>query len=78
MAAFRVSYKGPSGSECPDCIVPFDSDCGECVADLAARMKNIIVAARGGGWKPHQVTITKIEYIGPWFSEKPVHVSERA
>lgn len=73
-AAFKVKYRGPNG-DCPDCVVPFDSP-GECVAEFADRIKEVIVNVRGGEWKKHNVTIRSIEYIGPWFSEKRVRISK--
>ena len=71
-AAFRVKSQGPGG-DCPDGIVPFDSP-GECVAEFADRIKDVLVSARGGDWEPHDVTIIKIEYVGPWFTERRVGV----
>ena len=68
-AAFLVSYRGPSG-DCPDCVIPVDSPESECVADQAATIKNTIVSARGGNWKPTDVVIRKIEYLGPWFAPR--------
>lgn len=72
-AAYRVSYRGPSG-ECPDCVIPIDSPCSDCVAEQAATIKNTIVSVRGGAWRPSEVTIRKIEYLGPWFP--PIHPAE--
>ena len=74
-AAFKVEYLGRGGFQCPTCVIPFDSP-GDCVAKFAERIKEILVNARGGDWKPHDITIKSIEYIGPWFTSKPP-VSEK-
>lgn len=68
-AAFRVSYRGPSG-DCPDCVIPTESYESECIADQAAMIKATIVKIRGGHWRPSDVTIRRIEYLGPWFEPK--------
>lgn len=69
-AAYRVTYEGPSGGKCPDCVIPIESGESECVGEQAAVIKHTIVSIRGGHWKPHDVVIRKIEYIGPWFSPR--------
>jgi hypothetical protein len=67
-AAYRVKYEGPNG-DCPDAVVTFHSDRGECVAELASEIKERLVKARGGQWDARKVIIREIAYIGPWFYE---------
>lgn len=68
-AAYLVKYSGPRGEACPDCVVPIQPHAGECIGELAARIKTAIVRARGGSWKGHDVTLRKVEYLGPWFED---------
>jgi hypothetical protein len=75
-AAYLVKYRGPSG-KCPDAVVIFDTGDGEDLAKLAAMAKEALVRARGG-WKPHQVSIEGMTYLGPWFSACYVPTSPKS
>ncbi len=68
-AAYRVTYRGPGG-ECPPCIVPIPGHVREGVEHVAAIVHHTLVSARGGGWQPHEVSVTSIEYVGPWFEPR--------
>jgi hypothetical protein len=67
-AAFRVKYLGPSGQQCPDAVVVFDSAYGGNLGELAPKAQECLVSARGGNWK---VTIIEMVYLGPWFEYRP-------
>ena len=66
-AAFMVEYRHYNGFQAKEVVI-FDSPC-QCVADLARRIKAVLVNARSGAWNPAHVEIQKIEYLGPWFCE---------
>ena len=68
-AAYRVSYCGPTGP-CPDAVITFSTDeCGALfdITPLAGKARGILVDARGGAWRHHDIAITGMQYIGPWF-----------
>jgi len=72
--AFKVKYEHNSRA-CPDCIMVFETvdqvgptdSMTECVGELAIKIKERLVSARGGNWEARNVTIRSIEYLGPWF-----------
>jgi hypothetical protein len=63
-AAFRVKYRHGISGDCPDAVVTFASDRGECIGELAAEIKERLVKARGDLWDARDVTIREIVYIG--------------
>lgn len=74
MYGFRVSYSH-SGLDCPDCVVPIRSP-DVCVADVSQAVKEAIVYVRGALWSLDEVTIQKIEAVGPVFFPEGMEVSD--
>ncbi|MBA7685517.1 hypothetical protein ES703_93942 [subsurface metagenome] len=64
--AFLVQYEGPAGTRAESVVILEDTEGGS-GRDMEAEARKILADARCGCWKEHDVRISGMIYLGPWF-----------
>jgi len=65
-SAYLVKYSGPNGP-CPDAVVTVDFNHEDDIVCVAAIARQTLATSWNRFWKPAEVLISSIAYLGPWF-----------